>query len=68
MSSIFHFIAGSNVHLKNIKYAKKIKKDLSNIYDSVKNQKQIIKRMRKFCNKWQYLEPNIIKYINKHFA
>lgn len=64
---LFHFIAGSINHLKHIKYAKEIKKDLSSIYELSKNQKTAIKLLRNICYKWKDKEPNLIKYIDNHF-
>jgi len=66
-SCVFHFIAGSVRHLKHIKNAKKVKKDLSYVYRTSKNQKEAIKLMGGVCRKWAKREPDLIKYINKHF-
>jgi putative transposase len=67
-SCVFHFIAGSISHLKHIRYAKEVKKDLSYVFKLSKNQKAAIRLMRNVCEKWKYKEPDLIKYINNHFS
>lgn len=65
---VFHFISGSLSHLKHIKHAKEVKKDLSLVYKLSKNKKTAIKLIKNFYVKWRYIEPKLIKYINKHFS